>query len=119
VNRRDVRPTAAKACGGGGARALGSSARAPDQGLLDAASEKPCTAGVSRSTSRSFPSSSEESAEVCVAAHGRWRDCTSEQRALLRGCSLDLIGLTVDQVLRLDRKLCEYRQSEADVKGAG
>jgi len=38
---------------------------------------------------------------------------------LLRGCSLDLIGLAADQVLRLDRSFGEYRQSETDVKDAG
>src|SRR5450432_1682657 len=42
-----------------------------------------------------------------------------QQRAMLRGCSLDLIGLAADQVLRLDRTFGEYRQSEADVKDAG
>jgi hypothetical protein len=96
------------------ARQLG----APDQGLLDAASETLHSGGESIDLSV-IPKFVEESAEVCVAAHGRWRDCTSEQRALLRGCSLDLIGLTGDQVLRLDRSFAEYRQSEADVKGAG
>ena len=66
-----------------------------------------------------MPKFLEESAEICVAAHARWRDTTPEQRALLRGCSLDLIGLTADQCLRLDRSFAEYRQCEADVKGAG
>ncbi|MEO6600907.1 MAG: hypothetical protein ABIQ16_13595, partial [Polyangiaceae bacterium] len=60
----------------------------------------------------------EESAEVVVSAHARFRDSSAEQRALLRGCSLDLIGLAADQCLRLDRCFAEYRQSEADVKGA-
>jgi hypothetical protein len=96
------------------ARQLG----APDQGLLDAASETLHSGGESIDLSV-IPKFVEESAEVCVAAHGRWRDCSGEQRALLRGCSLDLIGLTADQVLRLDRSFAEYRQSEADVKGAG
>ena len=90
----------------------------PDQGLLDAASEtlhgsnEPVDLGV-------IPKFVEESAEVCLAAHTRLRDCTIEQRTLLRGCSLDLIGLAVDQCLRLDRTFGEYRQSEADVKDAG
>jgi hypothetical protein len=90
----------------------------PDQGLLDAASETmhgtPAVMDLS-----AIPRFLEESAEICVGAHTRWRDCTPEQRALLRGCSLDLIGLTADQCLRLDRSFAEYRQCEADVKGAG
>jgi hypothetical protein len=91
---------------------------APDQGLLDAASETLHSAGEPVDLSV-IPKFVEDSAEVCVAAHGRWRDCTTEQRALLRGCSLDLIGLAADQVLRLDRSFGEYRQSETDVKDAG
>lgn len=90
----------------------------PDQGLLDAASETLHSSGEPVDLSV-IPKFVEGSAEVCIAAHGRWRDCTTEQRALLRGCSLDLIGLTADQVLRLDRSFGEYRQSEADVKDAG
>lgn len=90
----------------------------PDQGLLDAASET--MHGASEPIDLSaVPKFVEESAELCVAAHSRWRDCSPEQRALLRGCSLDLIGLTADQCLRLDRSFGEYRQCEADVKGAG
>ncbi|MEI9936447.1 MAG: hypothetical protein WDO69_04410 [Pseudomonadota bacterium] len=90
----------------------------PDQGLLDAASET--MHGMSAAVDLSvIPKFLEESAEICVAAHTRWRDTTPEQRALLRGCSLDLIGLTADQCLRLDRSFAEYRQSEADVRGAG
>jgi len=96
------------------ARQLG----APDQGLFDAASETLHSGGEPVDLSV-IPKFVEDSAEVCVAAHGRWRDCSTEQRALLRGCSLDLIGLAADQVLRLDRSFAEYRQSEADVKGAG
>lgn len=90
----------------------------PDQGLLDAASETihGSSAVVDLSA---IPKFLEESAEVCVAAHTRWRETTPEQRALLRGCSLDLIGLAADQCLRLDRSFAEYRQCEADVKGAG
>lgn len=91
---------------------------APDQGLVDAASETLHSAGEPVDLSV-VPKFVEDSAEVCVAAHGRWRDCTTEQRALLRGCSLDLIGLAADQVLRLERSFGEYRQSEADVKDAG
>ncbi len=89
------------------ARQLG----APDPGLLDAASE-PVDLSV-------IPKFVEDSAEVCVAAHLRFRDSSAEQRALLRGCSLDLIGLAADQVLRLDKSFAEYRQSEVDVKDAG
>jgi hypothetical protein len=96
------------------ARQLG----APDQGLLDAASETLHSGGEPVDLTV-IPKFVEESAEVCVAAHTRWRDCTTEQRALLRGCSLDLIGLAADQVLRLERSFAEYRQSEADVKDAG
>jgi hypothetical protein len=89
----------------------------PDQGLLDAASET--LHGSSDPVDLSvIPKFVEESAEIVVAAHTRWRDCTPEQRAMLRGCSLDLIGLTADQCLRLERSFGEYRQSEADVKGA-
>jgi hypothetical protein len=90
----------------------------PDQGLLDAASETLHGSGDPVDLSV-IPKFVEESAEVCVAAHTRWRDCTPDQRALLRGCSLDLIGLAAEQCLRLDRSFAEYRQSEADVKGAG
>lgn len=90
----------------------------PDQGLLDAASET--LHGNSAVIDLSLiPKFLEESAEICVAAHTRWRESTPEQRALLRGCSLDLIGLTADQCLRLDRSFGEFRQSETDVKGAG
>ncbi len=96
------------------ARQLG----APDQGLLDAAAETLHSAHEPVDLSV-IPKFVEDSAEVCVAAQGRWRDCTVEQRALLRGCSLDLIGLVADQVLRLDRCFGEYRQSETDVKDAG
>jgi uncharacterized protein YhaN len=90
----------------------------PDQGLLDAASETLHSTGepVDLST---VPKFVEEAAEVCVAAHSRWRECSNEQRALLRGCSLDLIGLAADQCLRLERTFAEYRQSEVDVKDAG
>lgn len=90
----------------------------PDHGLLDAASET--LHGVTDSVElATIPKFVEDSAEVCVAAHARFRDCTPEQRALLRGCSLDLIGLVADQCLRLERSFAEYRQSEADVKDAG
>jgi signal transduction histidine kinase len=90
----------------------------PDQGLLDAASET--MHGTSAAVDLSVvPKFLEEAAEICVGAHSRWRETTPEQRALLRGCSLDLIGLAADQCLRLDRSFAEYRQSEADVKGAG
>ena len=89
----------------------------PDQGLLDAASETLHNAGQPLDLSV-IPKFVEDSAEVVVAAHARYRESTPEQRALLRGCSLDLIGLTADQCLRLDRSFAEYRQSEADVKDA-
>jgi uncharacterized protein YhaN len=90
----------------------------PDQGLLDAASET-LHGGAEPVDLSTVPKFVEEAAEVCVAAHARWRECSSEQRALLRGCSLDLIGLAADQCLRLDRTFAEFRQSEADVKDAG
>jgi len=90
----------------------------PDQGLLDAASETMHSTGDALDLSV-VPKFVEESAEVVVAAHGRWRELLAEQRALVRGCSLDLIGLTADQIMRLERTFGEYRQSEADVKGAG
>ncbi|HEY3254948.1 MAG TPA: hypothetical protein VGJ91_13405, partial [Polyangiaceae bacterium] len=49
----------------------------PDQGLLDAASET--LHGASAAVDLSgIPKFLEESAEVCVAAHARWRDCTPE-----------------------------------------
>src|SRR5882724_12186084 len=90
----------------------------PDPGLLDAASETLHSAHDHLDLS-SIPKFVEEAAEVCVAAHARWRECTTEQRALLRGCSLDLIGLAAEQCLRLERTFSEFRQSEADVKDAG
>jgi len=90
----------------------------PDQGLLDAASETMHGSAAALDLS-AIPKFLEEAAEVCVGAHTRWRETTPEQRALLRGCSLDLIGLAADQCLRLDRSFAEYRQCEADVKGAG
>ena len=90
----------------------------PDQGLLDAASETMHGNSVALDLS-AIPKFLEDSAEICVAAHTRWRESTPEQRALLRGCSLDLIGLAADQCLRLDRSFGEFRQSETDVKGAG
>jgi hypothetical protein len=90
----------------------------PDQGLLDAASET--LHGASEPVElTTIPKFVEEAAEVCVAAHTRWRECTGEQRALLRGCSLDLIGLAADQCVRLERSFAEYRQSEVDVRDAG
>ena len=89
----------------------------PDQGLLDAASEtlRATHEPIDLST---IPKFVEHAAEVCAASHSRWRECTVEQRALLRGCSLDLIGLAADQSLRLARTFAEFRQSEADVKDA-
>ena len=90
----------------------------PDQGLLDAASETMHGSSAPLDLS-AIPKFLEEAAEICVGAHTRWRETTPEQRALLRGCSLDLIGLAADQCLRLDRSFAEYRQCEADVKGAG
>ena len=90
----------------------------PDQGLLDAASETMHGTLPTLDLS-AIPKFLEEAAEVCVGAHVRWRETTPEQRALLRGCSLDLIGLTADQCLRLDRSYSEYRQCEANLKGAG
>lgn len=90
----------------------------PDPGLLDAASETLHANGEPVDLSV-VPKFVEESAEICVAAHARFRECSSEQRALLRGCSLDLIGLAADQCLRLERTFAEFRQSEADVKDAG
>jgi len=90
----------------------------PDAGLLDAASETLHATGdpVDLST---VPKFVEESADICVAAHVRFRECSGEQRALLRGCSLDLIALAADQCLRLERTFAEFKQSEADVKDAG
>jgi len=90
----------------------------PDQGLLDAASETMHGTLATLDLS-AIPKFLEEAAEVCVGAHTRWRETTPEQRALLRGCSLDLIGLTADQCLRLDRSYSEYRQCEVNLKGAG
>lgn len=95
------------------ARQLG----APDQGLLDAASET-LLAGSEPTDLSVIPKFVEESAEICVAAHARFRELSAEQRVMLRGCSLDLIGLAADQCLRLERSFAEYKQSEADVKGA-
>jgi hypothetical protein len=90
----------------------------PDQALLDAASET--LHGASAPVDLSgIPKFVEDWAEVCVVAQARFRDCSAEQRAMLRGCSLDLIGLAADQVLRLDRTFGEYRRSESDVKDAG
>jgi len=90
----------------------------PDQGLLEAASET--MHGTSAPLELSaIPKFLEEAAEICVGAHQRWRETTPEQRALLRGCSLDLIGLAADQCLRLDRSFGEYRQCEVNVKDAG
>lgn len=90
----------------------------PEQGLLDAASETMHAAFAPLDLS-AIPKFLEEAAEICVGAHQRWRETTPEQRALLRGCSLDLIGLAADQCLRLDRSFAEFRQCEANVKGAG
>ncbi len=90
----------------------------PDAGLLDAASETLHATGEPVDLSI-VPKFVEESAEICGAAHARFRECTAEQRALLRGCSLDLIGLAADQCLRLERTFAEFRQSEVDVKDAG
>jgi hypothetical protein len=89
----------------------------PDQGLLDAASETLHRSSEAVDLSV-IPKFVAESAEALVTAHARFRDSSAEQRALLRGCSLDLIGLAADQCLRLDRSFAEYRQSEADVKDA-
>jgi signal transduction histidine kinase len=89
----------------------------PDQGLLDAASETLQSASPPLDLS-GIPKFVEDSADVCIAAQTRWRDCSPEQRALLRGCSLDLIALAADQVLRLDRTYTEYRRSETDVQDA-
>ncbi|MET0793271.1 MAG: hypothetical protein ABW061_17250 [Polyangiaceae bacterium] len=89
----------------------------PDQGLLDAASETLHGSGEPVDLSV-VPKFVEDSAEIVITAHTRFRECSAEQRALLRGCSLDLIGLAADQCLRLERSFGEYRQSEADVKGA-
>ncbi|MEP7049502.1 MAG: hypothetical protein ABJB12_04085 [Pseudomonadota bacterium] len=118
MNRRDSARPAVKPAAVVELERLARQLGQPDQGLLDAASETlhstgdPVDLGV-------VPKFVEESAEVVVAAHSRWRELPTEQRALVRGCSLDLIGLTADQILRLDRTFGEYRQSEADVKGAG
>ncbi|HEY8942780.1 MAG TPA: hypothetical protein VIM73_00905 [Polyangiaceae bacterium] len=90
----------------------------PDPGLLDAASET--LRGTSEPVDLSIvPKFVEEATEICLAAHARFRECTGEQRALLRGCSLDLIALAADQCLRLERTFAELKQSEADVKDAG
>jgi hypothetical protein len=90
----------------------------PDPGLLDAVSETMPSAAMTLDSAE-IPKFLEESAEICVAAHARWRETTPEQRALLRGCSIDLIGLAADQCLRLERCFAEYRQCEADVRDAG
>ena len=89
----------------------------PDAGLLEAANETLLN-GAEPVDLATVPKFVEEGADICVAAHTRFRECNNEQRALLRGCSLDLIGLAADQCLRLDRTFAEFRQSEADVKGA-
>ena len=89
----------------------------PDHGLLDAASET--LHGSSEPVDLSvIPKFVDDSAVVVVTAHARFRESSPEQRAMLRGCSLDLIGLAADQCLRLDRCFAEYRQSEADIKEA-
>lgn len=90
----------------------------PDQGLLDAASETLHGSGEPVDLSV-IPKFVEEASEVLVSAHARFRESSGEQRALLRGCSLDLIGLAADQCLRLHRNFGEFRQSEADIKDAG
>lgn len=118
MNRRDSARPPAKPAAVVELERLARQLGQPDQGLLDAASETMHSAGDPVDLGV-VPKFVEESAEVVVAAHTRWRDLTSEQRGMVRGCSLDLIGLTADQVLRLDRTFGEYRQSEADVKGAG
>jgi hypothetical protein len=118
VNRRDSARPPAKPAALSELERLARQLGAPDHGLLDAASETMHSAGEPADLSV-IAKFVEESAETCVAAHTRWRDCSAEQRALLRGCSLDLIGLAADQVLRLDRSFAEYRQTEVDVKDAG
>lgn len=118
MNRRDSSRPSPRATGLMELERLVRQLGQPDPGLLDAASEtlhatnEPIDLG-------SVPKFVEESADVCVAAHLRFRECSGEQRALLRGCSLDLIALAADQCLRLERSFVEYRQCEADVKGAG
>lgn len=118
MNGRESRRPAPKTAAAVELERLARQLGAPDQGLFEAASET--LHGTSDAVDLSaIPKFVEESAEVCIAAHARWRACTPEQRALLRGCSIDLIGLTVDQCLRLDRSFAEYHQSEVDVRDAG
>lgn len=118
VNRRDsARPPQQRATALAELERLVRQLGQPDQGLLDAASETMHGSSAVVDLS-AIPKFLEESAEICVGAHTRWREATPEQRALLRGCSLDLIGLSADQCLRLERSFAEYRQCEADVKGA-
>lgn len=117
MNRRDSARPAARPAPLVELERLSRQLGAPDQGLLDAASET-LLGGGEPSDLSVVPKFVEESAEVCVAAHTRFRELTPDQRVMLRGCSLDLIGLAADQCLRLERSFGEYRQSEADVKDA-
>lgn len=89
----------------------------PDHGLLDAASETLHGSAAPLDLSV-VPKFVEEASEILVSAHARYRESSAEQRAMLRGCSLDLIGLAADQCLRLHRCFGEFRQCEEDVKDA-
>jgi hypothetical protein len=88
----------------------------PEDGLLEAITETLEPAEVSEL--ESVPKLVDEGGEICVAANARWRECSPEQKIFLRGCSLDLIGVIVDQCLRLSRGYDDYKQCEADVAGA-
>ncbi|HEY2407459.1 MAG TPA: hypothetical protein VGI10_15720, partial [Polyangiaceae bacterium] len=95
---------------------LGRQLGQPESGLLEAISETLEVAEIA--DLETVPKFVDEAGEICVAANARWRDCSPEQKLFLRGCSLDLIGLIVEQCLRLSRGYDDYKQCEADVAGA-
>jgi hypothetical protein len=65
-----------------------------------------------------IPAIVQEAVSICSNAHTIWQRSQPALRAHIRGFSLDLLGVAIDQVIQLDRAFHDYRQCEIEVADA-
>jgi hypothetical protein len=87
----------------------------PDPGLLEAALEPPDAQATQDLASSEPPEKLLPNAiAVCFEAHELWQRLTSAHRTQVRGFSLPLLGLAIDQTLLLERAIAEHGALSAE-----
>jgi hypothetical protein len=87
----------------------------PDPGLLEAALE-PAEAQATQELAKAEAPEPllANAVAVCLDAHDLWQRLTTTQRSQVRGFSLPLLGLAIDQTLRLEHALGEHATLAAE-----